>query len=74
MVYGEFAQGPAVRLSKRLIKAPAPLEQVYLTNSGTEAIEGALKMAKRYTGRQELIGAVNSYHGSTHGCFESHRI
>ena len=68
MVYGEFAQGPAVRLSKRLIKAlPAPLEQVYLTNSGTEAIEGALKMAKRYTGRQELIGAVNSYHGSTHG-------
>jgi Ornithine/acetylornithine aminotransferase len=68
MVYGEFAQGPAVRLSKRLITAlPAPLEQVYLTNSGTEAIEGALKMAKRYTGRQELIGAVNSYHGSTHG-------
>ena len=68
MVYGEFAQGPSVRLSKKLIKAlPQPLEQVYLTNSGTEAIEGALKMAKRYTGRDELIGALNSYHGSTHG-------
>ncbi len=68
MVYGEFAQGPSVRLSKKLINAlPQPLEQVYLTNSGTEAIEGALKMAKRYTGRDELIGALNSYHGSTHG-------
>ena len=68
LVYGEFAQGPSVRLSKKLINAlPQPLEQVYLTNSGTEAIEGALKMAKRYTGRDELIGALNSYHGSTHG-------
>ena len=68
MVYGEFAQGPSVRLSKKLINAlPQPLEQVYLTNSGTEAIEGALKMAKRFTGRDELIGALNSYHGSTHG-------
>ena len=48
MVYGEFAQGPSVRLSKKLINAlPQPLGQVYLTNSGTEAIEGALKMAKR---------------------------
>ena len=68
MVYGEFAQAPAVNLSKQLIEAlPSPLEQVYLTNSGTEAIEGALKMAKRFTGREELIGALNSYHGSTHG-------
>ena len=68
MVYGEFAQAPAVRLCKQLIEAlPPSLEQVYLTNSGTEAIEGALKMAKRFTGREELIGALNSYHGSTHG-------
>ena len=68
MVYGEFAQAPAVALCKTLIdQLPDPLEQVYLTNSGTEAIEGALKMAKRYTGRKELIGALNSYHGSTHG-------
>lgn len=68
MVYGEFAQEPAVELSKQLIQQlPPSLEQLYLTNSGTEAIEGALKMAKRYTGRKELIGAVGSYHGSTHG-------
>ncbi|MEK9613239.1 MAG: aspartate aminotransferase family protein [Flavobacteriaceae bacterium] len=68
MVYGEFAQEPAVRLSKELIDLlPKNHESVYLTNSGTEAIEGALKLAKRATGRSELIGAVNSYHGSTHG-------
>ena len=68
MVYGEFAQAPAVRLCKQLIETLHPsLEQIYLTNSGTEAIEGALKMAKRFTGREELIGALNSYHGSTHG-------
>lgn len=68
MVYGEFAQRPAVALSKQLIALlPQQMEQLYLTNSGTEAIEGALKMAKRYTGRTELIAATNSYHGSTHG-------
>ena len=68
MVYGEFAQEPAVALSKQLIQyLPPSIEQLYLTNSGTEAIEGALKMAKRYTGRKELIGAHGSYHGSTHG-------
>ena len=68
MVYGEFAQEPAVHLAKELIALlPDNHHSVYLTNSGTEAIEGALKLAKRATGRSELIGAVNSYHGSTHG-------
>jgi len=68
MVYGEFAQAPAVNLCKELIKLlPENQESVYLTNSGTEAIEGALKLAKRATGRSELIGAHQSYHGSTHG-------
>ena len=68
MVYGEFAQAPAVSLCKELVELlPDNHESVYLTNSGTEAIEGALKLAKRSTGRSELIGAQNSYHGSTHG-------
>ena len=68
MVYGEFAQAPAVSLCKELIELlPDNQESVYLTNSGTEAIEGALKLAKRATGRSELIGAYKSYHGSTHG-------
>jgi acetylornithine aminotransferase len=68
MVYGEFAQAPAVNLCKELIELlPENQESVYLTNSGTEAIEGALKLAKRATGRSELIGAHQSYHGSTHG-------
>ena len=68
MVYGEFAQAPAVSLCKELIELlPDNQESVYLTNSGTEAIEGALKLAKRATGRSELIGAYQSYHGSTQG-------
>lgn len=68
MVYGEFAQAPAVELCKALVKElPESLEVTYLTNSGTEAIEGALKLAKRATGRTELIAANNAYHGSTHG-------
>ena len=67
MVYGEFAQEPAVHLCKELIALlPKNQERVYLTNSGTEAIEGALKLAKKATGRSELIGALKSYHGSTH--------
>lgn len=68
MVYGEFAQAPAVTLCEELIALlPSNHESVYLTNSGTEAIEGAIKLAKRATGRSELIAAYNSYHGSTHG-------
>lgn len=68
MVYGEYAQGPAVELA-RLLAAhlPAPLGKTYLTNSGTEAIEGALKLARRYTGRTEIIAARCAYHGNTMG-------
>lgn len=68
MVYGEFAQAPAVALCKKLVGLlPKKHEVVYLTNSGTEAIEGALKLAKRATQRSGLIAAQHSYHGSTHG-------
>lgn len=68
MVYGEFAQAPAVELCKKLVELlPKNQEVVYLTNSGTEAIEGALKLAKRVTQRPGLIAANQSYHGSTHG-------
>jgi acetylornithine/N-succinyldiaminopimelate aminotransferase len=68
MVYGEFIQQPQVSLTKLLAQnLPKPLETVYLTNSGTEATEGALKLAKRYTGRSEIIAAKNSYHGNTQG-------
>ena len=68
MVYGEFAQAPAVKLCKKLVQLlPENQEVVYLTNSGTEAIEGALKLAKRVTQRSGLIAAYQSYHGSTHG-------
>lgn len=68
MVYGEYAQGPAVELCRLLAEhLPAPLEKTYLTNSGTEAIEGALKLARRYTGRTGIIAAKNAYHGNTMG-------
>lgn len=68
MVYGEYAQGPAVELCRLLAeKLPAPLEKTYLTNSGTEAIEGALKLARRYTGRSQILAARNAYHGNTMG-------
>jgi acetylornithine/succinyldiaminopimelate/putrescine aminotransferase len=68
MVYGEYIQKPAVELTKLLAKhLPKALEKTYLTNSGTEAIEGALKLAKRATGRSEIIAANNAYHGNTMG-------
>ena len=68
MVYGEFVQKPQVELSKLLVKnLPDQLDSVYLTNSGTEATEGALKLAKRVTGRFEIIAAKNAYHGNTQG-------
>jgi acetylornithine/N-succinyldiaminopimelate aminotransferase len=68
MVYGEYVQESAVKLSKLLAKhLPEPLETTYLTNSGTEAIEGALKLAKRVTGRSQLISAHHAYHGNTLG-------
>ncbi|RNL86348.1 aspartate aminotransferase family protein [Sinomicrobium pectinilyticum] len=68
MVYGEFVQKPAVELTRLLAShLPAPLETTYLVNSGTEAIEGALKLAKKATGRSEIIAARNAYHGNTQG-------
>ncbi|WP_350290867.1 aspartate aminotransferase family protein [uncultured Croceitalea sp.] len=68
MVYGEYVQEPAVTYSKLLaFHLPEKLETTYLVNSGTEAIEGALKLARRYTGRTELIAANNAYHGNTMG-------
>ena len=68
MVYGEFVQSPSVKLCKKLVQLlPDNQEVVYLTNSGTEAIEGALKLAKKATQRSGLIAADQSYHGSTHG-------
>jgi len=68
MVYGELVQAPPAQLAQALAATlPAPLDTVYFTNSGTEAIEGALKLAKRHTGRTGLVSALNSYHGSTHG-------
>ncbi|MBL86650.1 MAG: aspartate aminotransferase family protein [Winogradskyella sp.] len=68
MVYGEYIQEPALELSKLIAShLPEPLESTYLVNSGTEAIEGSLKLARRYTGRTEIIAAKNSYHGNTMG-------
>ena len=68
MVYGEYVQEPQVRLARLLsLVTPDPLSVVYFTNSGTEANEGALKLAKKYTGRQRLVAFANSYHGDTHG-------
>lgn len=68
MVYGEYAQSPATTYTKLLAaNLPEPLEVTYLVNSGTEAIEGALKLARRYTGRSEIIAAKSAYHGNTMG-------
>ncbi len=68
MVYGEYIQKPAVELAKLLAThLPNPLEKTYLTNSGTEAIEGSLKLARRVTGRSEIIAARQAYHGNTMG-------
>ena len=68
MVYGEYAQEPAVKLCKLLAEnMPEKLNKTYLVNSGTEAIEGALKLARRATGRSQLISCHNAYHGNTMG-------
>ncbi|PAW95260.1 aspartate aminotransferase family protein [Mucilaginibacter sp. MD40] len=68
MVYGEYVQTPQVRFAEKLVSLlPAALNSVYFTNSGTEAVEGAIKLAKRYTGRPNVLAYENSYHGSTHG-------
>jgi len=68
MVYGEYVQYPQTQYAKLLTSLlPPQLNCIYFTNSGTEATEGALKLAKRVTGRSEIISFKNSYHGSTHG-------
>ncbi len=68
MVYGEYVQTPQVRFAEKLVSVlPEHLNSVYFVNSGAEAVEGALKLAKRYTGRSGIIACHNSYHGSTHG-------
>jgi len=68
MVYGEFVQSPQVQYAKALTDhLPATLNSVYFTNSGAEAVEGAMKLAKRVTGRVEIVAFQNSYHGSTQG-------
>ncbi len=68
MVYGEYVQGPAVAYTKLLAShLPKPLETTYLVNSGTEAIEGALKLARRVTGRSQIVAARQAYHGNTMG-------
>jgi len=68
MVYGEYIQSPQYKLAQLLAKnLPESLSCTYFTNSGTEAIEGAMKLAKRATGRPEIISCKDSYHGSTQG-------
>jgi len=68
MVYGEYVQQPAVEFTKLLAAhLPKDLETTYLVNSGTEAMEGALKLARRYTGRTQIIAAHRAYHGNTMG-------
>lgn len=77
MVYGEYVQSPQVQLAEALVKTlelvcanPSPyglIDSVYFTNSGTEAVEGAMKLAKRFTGRTEFISCRNAYHGATQG-------
>ena len=68
MVFGEYIQSVSNLLAQKVVSLlPAPLDCCYFVNSGTEANEGALKLAKRYTGRHEIISCRKSYHGSTHG-------
>lgn len=68
MVYGEYVQSPQVRFAEKLVSLLPPLlNSVYFVNSGTEAVEGAMKLAKRYTGRSRIVACHNAYHGSTHG-------
>lgn len=68
MVYGELVETPQVQYAKLLAEhLPADIDSIYFLNSGAEAVEGALKLAKRFTGRTELISMRRAYHGSTHG-------
>lgn len=68
MVYGEMVEAPQVEYAAKIASLlPGELESVYFVNSGAEAVEGALKLAKRFTGRTEMISMRRAYHGSTHG-------
>ena len=68
LVYGEFVLAPQVQLAELLARClPDSLDSVYFVNSGTEATEGAMKLAKRYTGRYEIVACKKAYHGSTQG-------
>ncbi|MFD0751443.1 aspartate aminotransferase family protein [Mucilaginibacter calamicampi] len=68
MVYGEYVQTPQVRFAEKLVSVlPENLQSVYFVNSGAEAVEGAIKLAKRFTGRQQIVACHGSYHGSTNG-------
>lgn len=68
MVYGEFIESPQVQYARLLTEQlPASLNSVYFTNSGAEAVEGAMKLAKRVTNRSQMIAFKDSYHGSTQG-------
>lgn len=68
MVYGEFIQTPQSKFAQLLCdQLPEMLDRVYFVNSGTESVEGALKLAKKYTGRSKFVAFHNSYHGDTHG-------
>ncbi|TND07501.1 MAG: ornithine/acetylornithine aminotransferase [Bacteroidetes bacterium] len=68
MVYGEYVQAPQVKLAHKLAQLlPAHIDSAYFVNSGAEAIEGAMKLAKRYTGRPEIVSFKKAYHGSTQG-------
>lgn len=68
MVYGEYIQSPQVLLAQKLASLlPESLNNCYFVNSGSEAVEGALKLAKRFTGRGQIIAFQQAYHGSTHG-------
>ncbi|SFC40879.1 Acetylornithine/succinyldiaminopimelate/putrescine aminotransferase [Flexibacter flexilis DSM 6793] len=72
MVYGEYVQSPQTQLAAALVQTlPPNLDNVYLVNSGSEAVEGAIKLAKRYTGRRRFLSAVNAYHGSSHGALSA---
>jgi acetylornithine/succinyldiaminopimelate/putrescine aminotransferase len=68
MVYGEYVVGPQIKLAKRLSKLlPDSLQSFYFLNSGSEAVEGAMKLAKKHTGRGKIVAMRNAYHGSTSG-------
>ncbi|MFI3314407.1 MAG: aminotransferase class III-fold pyridoxal phosphate-dependent enzyme, partial [Rikenellaceae bacterium] len=68
MVYGEMIQTPQIELAQKISTyLPEGMESIYFVTSGSEAIEGALKLAKRYTGKTAIVSCKNSYHGSTHG-------